>query len=58
MLMATQGPGVVVGITAMMLAFDFAAVAMRFKARRVRSQPLKADDWLALFALVSLYCCS
>lgn len=50
--MATQGPGVVVGITAMMLALDILVVALRFKARRTRLQPLQTDDWLALVALV------
>lgn len=52
MLMPTQSPATVVGVTAALLVLDIVAVALRFIARRTRSQSLKADDWLSFVALL------
>ncbi|KAF2009397.1 hypothetical protein BU24DRAFT_473538 [Aaosphaeria arxii CBS 175.79] len=51
MLMATQSPTTMVCTAMVMLFVDTIAVSMRFKARRMKSQPFKADDWLSLLAL-------
>lgn len=51
-MMLIKSPSTVVGITATFLLLDAVAVAMRFAARRGRSQPLHADDWLSFAALV------
>jgi hypothetical protein len=55
MLMATQSPTTVLVVTAVMLALDIVAVALRIAARRQRRQPLLADDWFCFLALV---CCN
>jgi hypothetical protein len=54
MLMATQSPAMVVAVTAVMLSLDVFAVYLRFLSRKIRSQQIKADDWLCLAALALL----
>ncbi|KAF2033495.1 hypothetical protein EK21DRAFT_98200 [Setomelanomma holmii] len=53
MLMPTQSPATVVGVTATMLAIDIAVVFLRILARRTRRQSLQADDCLSCYPAVS-----
>lgn len=55
MLMSTQGPAAMYGITITLTILDSIAVPMRFYRRKVQMQPLKVDDWLTVPALVSCY---
>ncbi|CAI6339177.1 unnamed protein product [Periconia digitata] len=52
MLISTQSPGTVVGVTAFLIALDIAVVVMRYYAKRLRQQPLKTEDWFCFVSLI------
>ena len=45
----------ILAVSAVFIVLSTVAVALRVKARRVNSQPLKADDFVVCAALVSLH---
>lgn len=53
MLMETQGPGAMYGVTITLTILNCMAVPMRFYRRKKQKQTLMADDWLVVPALVS-----
>jgi hypothetical protein len=42
----------VVGTTSSLLALDIVVVILRYQARKMKRQPLMADDWLCFVSLL------
>jgi hypothetical protein len=49
-----QTPGHVIAAGVVLSLMDILAVLLRFRARKVGKQPLKADDWLLVPATVRI----
>lgn len=54
MLMETQGPGAMYGVTITLTVLNCMAVPMRLYRRKKQKQGFMLDDWLVVPALVSL----